>query len=119
MIDTSVSNIQTTSIHVETISSQNITSEPSIPKPEVVKTVKPSIQVALKNTSIFEGKSAKLDCVIVGQPEPEVIWYHNEEPVKESNDIQLQFQGDRCSLLIQEAFVEDAGNYKVIFVEAS
>ncbi len=78
-----------------------------------METVKPSVQLPLKNLSVFEGKPARLDCVIVGKPEPEVIWYHNEKPVKESDDIKLSFQGDHCSLVIQEAFVEDAGNYKV------
>lgn len=33
---------------------------------------KPSIQLSLKDVSVFEGKRVRLDCVIVGQPEPEV-----------------------------------------------
>ena len=33
---------------------------------------KPVIQVPLKDFSVFEGMKARLDCVIVGQPEPEV-----------------------------------------------
>ena len=43
----------------------------------------------------------------------QVIWYHNEKPVKESADIQLLFEGDRCTLVIREAYLEDAGFYKV------
>lgn len=81
--------------------------------------IKPSIQVALKDISVFEGKKVRLDCVIVGQPEPEVIWYHNERPVKESTDFQLLFQGDRCSLIIQEALPEDAGGYKVVALNSA
>uniref|UniRef100_A0A1B0CIV6 Ig-like domain-containing protein n=2 Tax=Lutzomyia longipalpis TaxID=7200 RepID=A0A1B0CIV6_LUTLO len=81
--------------------------------------VKPAVQLPLKNTSVFEGKSVRLDCVIVGQPEPEVIWYHDDRPVKESADIQLLFQGDRCSLLIHEAYTEDAGEYKVIAINSA
>lgn len=81
--------------------------------------VKPTIQVPLKDLSVFEGKKARLDCVIVGQPEPEVIWYHNERPVKESTDFQLLFQGDRCSLIIQEAYAEDSGDYKVIAINSA
>lgn len=46
--------------------------------------VKPSIQLPLKDVNIQEGNRIRLDCVIVGQPEPEVIWYHDERPVKES-----------------------------------
>uniref|UniRef100_A0A1A9W7E8 Ig-like domain-containing protein n=1 Tax=Glossina brevipalpis TaxID=37001 RepID=A0A1A9W7E8_9MUSC len=81
--------------------------------------IKPKVEMPLKDVSIFEGKPVRLDCVIVGQPEPEVIWYHNEQPVKESVDIQLLFQGDRCSLIIQEVYQEDAGNYKVVAINSA
>uniref|UniRef100_A0A182VN58 Ig-like domain-containing protein n=1 Tax=Anopheles merus TaxID=30066 RepID=A0A182VN58_ANOME len=81
--------------------------------------VKPAVQLPLRDVSVFEGKPVRLDCVIVGQPEPEVIWYHGERPVKESNDFQLLFQGDRCSLVIREAFLEDAGEYRVVAINSA
>lgn len=34
--------------------------------------IKPSVQLPLKDISVFEGKTVRLDCIIVGQPEPEV-----------------------------------------------
>lgn len=34
--------------------------------------------------------------------------------MKESSDFKLLFHGDRCSLVIHEAFPEDAGLYKVV-----
>lgn len=81
--------------------------------------VKPSIQVPLTDITSLEGNRIRLDCVIVGQPEPEVIWYHNDRPVKESPDFQLLFQGDRCSLIIHEALPEDAGEYKVVALNSA
>lgn len=81
--------------------------------------VKPSIQLPLANINVQEGNRVRLDCVIVGQPEPEVIWYHDDRPVKESPDFQLLFQGDRCSLVIQEALPEDAGEYKVVALNSA
>ena len=39
---------------------------------------------------------------------------HNDKPVKESADIQLLFEGDRCTLVIREAYLEDAGMYRVV-----
>ncbi|XP_043070164.1 uncharacterized protein [Drosophila bipectinata] len=84
-----------------------------------IEPIKPAVHLPLKDVSIFEGKPVRLDCVIVGQPEPEVIWYHNERPVKESADVQLLFQGDRCSLIIQEVYQEDAGNYKVVAINSA
>lgn len=91
-----------------------------IVKPSVPETIAPSIQLPLKDTSVFEGKPIRLDCVIVGQPEPEVIWLQNNKPVKESKDIiELIFQGDRCTLYIHEAFLEDAGEYKVVAINTA
>ncbi|XP_043502049.1 muscle M-line assembly protein unc-89 isoform X6 [Polistes fuscatus] len=78
----------------------------------------PKIQLRLKDHEVFEGHAVRLDCVIVGQPEPEVIWYHNDKPVKESADFQLLFQGDKCSLIIHEAYVDDAGVYKVVAINS-
>ncbi|XP_001354027.3 uncharacterized protein [Drosophila pseudoobscura] len=84
-----------------------------------IEPIKPAVHLPLKDVSIFEGKPVRLDCVIVGQPEPEVIWYHNERPVKESADVQLLFQGDRCSLIVQEVYQEDAGHYKVVAINSA
>ncbi|KAL3275186.1 hypothetical protein HHI36_019955 [Cryptolaemus montrouzieri] len=81
--------------------------------------VKPSIQLPLVDLTINEGSRVRLDCVIIGQPEPEVIWYHDNRPVKESTDFQLLFQGDRCSLVIQEAYSEDGGEYKVVALNSA
>ncbi|CAD1476295.1 unnamed protein product, partial [Heterotrigona itama] len=80
--------------------------------------VVPKIQMPLKDLKVQEGLSVRLDCVIVGQPEPEVIWYHDDQPVKESADFQLLFQGDKCSLVIHEAFLDDAGLYKVVAINS-
>lgn len=81
--------------------------------------IKPSVQMPLRDCMVNESKSIRMDCIIVGQPEPEVIWYHNGRPVKESSDIRLLFQGDRCSILIQEALTEDSGEYKVVAINSA
>lgn len=81
--------------------------------------IKPTVQLPLKDLVISEGLSVQLDCVITGQPEPEVIWYHEGRPVKESADVQLLFRDDRCSLVIQEAVAEDVGEYKVVAINSA
>lgn len=48
-----------------------------------------------------------------------MIWYHDEQLVKESSDLQLLFQGDNCSLIIHEALLDDAGIYKVLAVNSA
>lgn len=95
----------------------NETSDSEVPSD--MEPIKPAVKLPLKDIGVFEGKSVRLDCVIVGQPEPEVIWYHNERPVKESQDVQLLFQGDRCTLIVQEAFLEDAGRYRVVAINSA
>jgi hypothetical protein len=35
--------------------------------------VKPAVQLSLKDVSVFEGQQVRLECIIVGQPEPEVL----------------------------------------------
>lgn len=84
-----------------------------------IEPIKPSVQMPLRDASVMESKSIRLDCIIVGQPEPEVIWYHDGRPVKESADVRLQFHGDRCSLLINEALREDGGEYKVVAINSA
>lgn len=81
--------------------------------------IKPTVQLPLKDLTIAEGQSVQLDCVITGHPEPEVIWYHEGRPVKESADVQLLFRDDRCSLVIQEAVPEDIGEYKVVAINSA
>lgn len=48
----------------------------------------------------------------------QVIWYCNEVPVKESDNIQLLFRGDKCSLYIKESSLEDDGVYKVVAINS-
>lgn len=80
---------------------------------------KPTVLLPLKDVRAIEGKSVQLQCEISGLPEPEVIWYHENKPVKESSDVQLLFRGDRCSLFIQEAYLEDMGEYKVVAINSA
>ncbi|XP_025104045.1 coiled-coil domain-containing protein 141-like isoform X3 [Pomacea canaliculata] len=56
-------------------------------------------QLLSPTKDVPEGARVRLDCVLVGHPEPEVIWLKNEKPVKESQDIQLLFEGDHCTLV--------------------
>lgn len=48
-----------------------------------------------------------------------MIWYHEGKPVKESKEVQLQFQGDRCSLVIAETLPDDAGEYKIVAINSA
>lgn len=101
------------------VSVEAVEEEPKVQAPIQPQTIKPSIQQPLRDISVFEGNPIHLEAIIVGQPEPEVIWLQNNKPVKESSDIKLYFQGDSCTLYIKEAFLEDAGSYKIIALNSA
>ncbi|KAI1715015.1 immunoglobulin i-set domain-containing protein [Ditylenchus destructor] len=74
---------------------------------------KPHFVRQLQNVNINEGEIAVLDCVVVANPEPTIIWFKEEETIQESDRIHLQFQGDHCILSIYGASAADSGLYKV------
>lgn len=41
----------------------------------------------------------------------QVSWLHNGSPVKKSKDIDIFYDNGRCSLVIYEVYLEDAGEY--------
>lgn len=49
---------------------------------------------------------------VIGKPTPQVSWYHNAQPVRETKDITL-FQDSEgvCYLAMTEVFPEDGGEY--------
>ena len=49
----------------------------------------------------------------------QVIWYHGDQPVKESRDSQLLFQGDRCTLVINQTGPDNAGTYTVVAINSA
>ncbi|KAF8795362.1 Muscle M-line assembly protein unc-89 like protein [Argiope bruennichi] len=83
-----------------------------------IEPAKPQVKQHLEDQTVVEGNKVRMDCIIVGQPEPEVIWYHNGKPVKESDDFQLLFEGDRCTLIIEHAYLEDSGTYKCVAINS-
>ncbi|PIO61756.1 immunoglobulin I-set domain protein, partial [Teladorsagia circumcincta] len=74
---------------------------------------KPRFIKQLTNVQITEGETATLDCVVIGRPEPEVIWFKEEHTVKEDERIHLKFIGDHVSLTIEDAVPSDSGLYTV------
>ena len=73
----------------------------------------PVIKMGLKSQEVKEGKRAKLDCTVTAHPPPEVVWYHNNQPVQEAQDFQIVVEGEHFSLIIRETYVEDSGEYKI------
>jgi titin len=73
---------------------------------------KPYFTQQLQNKDVQEGSRAHFKCEVAGFPEPEIIWYHNDKVLKDTKDFELNFDGERCVLIIREVYLEDSGEYK-------
>lgn len=63
---------------------------------------KPRFVKQMQSVQVTEGETARLDCVVVGKPEPEVTWFKEETAVKESERVHLTFSGDHCQMIIDQ-----------------
>lgn len=61
---------------------------------------------------VMDGEKVTFSCVVVGKPIPKVEWFHDDIPMKEAKDVIISQDTEGvCSLTIQEAFPENAGEY--------
>ncbi|XP_072292766.1 myopalladin isoform X2 [Eucyclogobius newberryi] len=65
----------------------------------------------LKSREVSEGSKVQLDCIVQGQPVPEVRWFCEGKELENCPDIQIITNGDHHSLIIADAFEEDTGRY--------
>ncbi|XP_067373028.1 myosin light chain kinase, smooth muscle isoform X2 [Channa argus] len=75
---------------------------------------KPSFSVVIKDVEVVEGSAARFDCKIEGYPDPEVVWYKDDQPIKETRHFQIDYDEDgNCSLVISEVSGDDDAKYTV------
>uniref|UniRef100_A0A0N5BFM3 Ig-like domain-containing protein n=1 Tax=Strongyloides papillosus TaxID=174720 RepID=A0A0N5BFM3_STREA len=75
---------------------------------------KPIFVKELTTTTVEEGDIIILDCIVKSSPEPEIIWFKEEELVIEDSRRNLRFIGDHCTLTIRNSTLEDSGLYKCL-----
>ncbi|KAM3851616.1 myosin light chain kinase, smooth muscle isoform 2-T2 [Vipera latastei] len=74
--------------------------------------VKPYFSKTIQDIEVVEGSAARFDCKIEGYPDPEVIWYKDEQSIKESRHFQIDYDEDgNCSLTISEVCGDDDAKY--------
>ncbi len=80
-----------------------------------VEPTEPDIRRALVSQTVRDGDTARLECLISGDPTPNVTWFRESSIVLPSDDF-LQFHDDdnMVTLVIREVFPEDAGRYTVV-----
>ncbi|XP_076602372.1 myosin light chain kinase, smooth muscle isoform X5 [Chaetodon auriga] len=75
---------------------------------------KPTFSSVIKDVEVVEGSAARFDCKIEGYPDPEVVWYKDEQPIKETRHFQIDYDEDgNCSLVISEVSGDDDAKYTV------
>ncbi|KAJ7346017.1 hypothetical protein JRQ81_001967 [Phrynocephalus forsythii] len=80
-------------------------------------TVRPSRQPLftrkLEAVAVVEGRAARFDCKISGDPPPTVTWTRFGQPVQEGETVRLQQDGGLYSLVLLHVTSEDEGQYGV------
>ena len=74
--------------------------------PEVIKPA--------ETVEVEEGKPARMECQISGQPKPTVEWFKDSEKVKESKRIKPESDNEAFSLNFKETQLDDEGEYKCV-----
>uniref|UniRef100_A0A673LQC2 Myosin light chain kinase, smooth muscle n=1 Tax=Sinocyclocheilus rhinocerous TaxID=307959 RepID=A0A673LQC2_9TELE len=74
--------------------------------------MKPTFSNVIKDVEVVEGSAARFDCRIEGYPDPEVVWYKDDQPIKETRHFQIDYDEDgNCSLVISEVSGDDDAKY--------
>ncbi|XP_041118018.1 myosin light chain kinase, smooth muscle-like isoform X1 [Polyodon spathula] len=73
---------------------------------------KPYFSRVIKDVEVVEGSAARFDCKIEGFPDPEVVWYKDEQPIKETRHFQIDYDEEgNCCLVISDVSGEDDAKY--------
>ncbi|KAL8182995.1 UNVERIFIED_CONTAM: hypothetical protein K2H54_011326, partial [Gekko kuhli] len=67
----------------------------------------------LETLAVVEGRTARFDCKISGEPPPTVAWTRFGQPVREGEAVRLQQDGGLHSLILLHVSSEDEGQYGV------
>ncbi|XP_061465384.1 striated muscle preferentially expressed protein kinase isoform X2 [Rhineura floridana] len=67
----------------------------------------------LEAVAVVEGRTARFDCKISGEPPPIITWTRFGQPVQEGETVRLQQDGGLHSLVILHVTSEDEGQYGV------
>ncbi|KAI6180537.1 hypothetical protein M3Y98_00731100 [Aphelenchoides besseyi] len=74
----------------------------------------PFFSYALRDLTVLLGESKALKCRIEAQPDPEVEWLKNDEPIKESKRLRISQNDNVYALKISNVVAEDTGAYSCL-----
>ena len=61
------------------------------------------------DVEIYENEDAIFTTVAAGKPYPHVEWYHGYKKLKPTENILIEKDGDKHTIIIKECYVEDSG----------
>ena len=74
----------------------------------------PKFTQKLQNLQASERDTVRLECRVIGSPEPDVKWYKEDEPLLGDGRYQFEQSADLHILTISNASVADSGMYKCV-----
>ncbi|XP_013412438.1 muscle M-line assembly protein unc-89 isoform X2 [Lingula anatina] len=77
--------------------------------------LKPTISCPLADLSVLDGETATFKCECLNADNASVSWHKNGKLLKPSKDFQQTFDGRTATLMIDEVFPEESGEFKCTF----
>ena len=75
----------------------------------------PEFVQPLKSQEILKGSPVRLEVRISGEPEPDVEWFKDEQPIEDGGNFRIEFDdSDGCTVIINSARQEDGGQYQCV-----
>ncbi|XP_053469942.1 myosin light chain kinase, smooth muscle-like isoform X2 [Ictalurus furcatus] len=74
----------------------------------------PNFPQALHNLTEPCGATVRMACIVQGYPDPEVVWLLEDEPLEETERVQMEYKEDGlCTLTLTRVQPRDSGLYKI------
>ena len=74
----------------------------------------PSISKPLSDLTVDDGKAATLECCIMGNPVPEIVWRKNRLIIGQMLDFKQTYLNNVAKLEIGKVCVQDSGCYECV-----
>lgn len=74
----------------------------------------PRFTQKLKDVDAVPGKAARMECRVIGDPQPDIRWYRENEPLLEGGRYVFEENGDLQVLIINDVTANDEGLYKCV-----